>query len=141
MTWTGEIFFERVLPKPPKGKIWVNGELHKRHTGTQRAGDVPPIHWWVMGKNAKEAARELTLGGIDVKEFVKECDAKGVGFAGGVAKEVVKEWAAEKVAAKKLAKEVTARRVAAKEFVKEIAAEKVVAEELAKKVAARRVTT
>ena len=89
--------------------------------------------------------------GIDDKEFVKECAAKGDCFAGEVAEEVIKEavvrgvvakefvreCAAEKVAARELVKEVAARRVAAKELAKEVAAGKVAAKEFAKEVVAR----
>ena len=45
LMWTGETLFGRVLPKPPKGKAWCNGELVRVRRGTQRSPDIHPLHW------------------------------------------------------------------------------------------------
>ena len=34
LTWTGETVFERVLPKPPKGKAWCGTQLVRYRSGT-----------------------------------------------------------------------------------------------------------
>jgi len=53
LTWTGETVFERVLPKPPKGKVWCGTELVRHRAGTKRAQDIHPLHWWLMSTSAR----------------------------------------------------------------------------------------
>jgi hypothetical protein len=53
LTWTGETVFERVLPKPPKGKVWCGTELVRHRAGTRRAQDIHPLHWWLMSTTAR----------------------------------------------------------------------------------------
>ena len=53
LTWTGETVFERVLPKPPKGKVWCGTELVRHRAGTRRAQDIHPLHWWLMSTSAR----------------------------------------------------------------------------------------
>ena len=58
LTWTGETIFERVLPAPPRSKIWCGGELVRAKTGSKRAPDVHPLHWWLMSTTARLKASD-----------------------------------------------------------------------------------
>ena len=58
LTWTGETIFERVLPKPPKGKAWCGHELVRTRAGSKRALDVHPLHWWLMSTTARLKASD-----------------------------------------------------------------------------------
>ncbi len=56
LTWTGETMFERVLPKPPKGKTWCGPDLVRARRGSKRAPDVHPYHWHLMSQKARDKA-------------------------------------------------------------------------------------
>ena len=58
LSWTGETIFERVLPKPPKGKMWCGSELVRARAGSRRAPDVHPLHWWLMSTTARLKATD-----------------------------------------------------------------------------------
>ena len=58
LTWTGETLFERVMPKAPKGKAWLGGELIRIRRGSQRADDVHPLQWWLMSELARFKSAE-----------------------------------------------------------------------------------
>ena len=58
LTWTGETVFERVLLKPPRGKVWCGTELVRHRAGTNRARDVHPLHWWMMSTTARLQATD-----------------------------------------------------------------------------------
>jgi hypothetical protein len=58
LSWTGEIIFERVLPKPPNGKLWCGDELVRARAGSKRAPYVHPLHWWLMSTTARLKASD-----------------------------------------------------------------------------------
>ncbi len=66
LTWTGETLFERVMPTAPKGKTWIGGELVRVRKGSQRAGDVHPLQWWLMSTSARRM--QATTGKLNLEK-------------------------------------------------------------------------
>ena len=59
LTWTGETHFERILPDPPRGREWCQGELVKSRKGSLRNKDVHPLQWWLMSESARLKSSQL----------------------------------------------------------------------------------
>ena len=69
LTWVGATYFSRVMPKPPRGKVWVGDELFRRRRTSMRPDNITPTAWWMMSAGERlEAVRAWKILSAKVRE-------------------------------------------------------------------------
>ena len=69
LTWVGATCFSRVMPKPPRGKVWVGDEFFRRRRTSMRPDNITPTAWWLMSTGERlEAVRDWKILSAKIRE-------------------------------------------------------------------------